>query len=328
MHRRHTRYARMSTALALIDDRRLGELVRGARPGSTGIGGRSGVLDVDGTPVFVKRVPLTARELRPSNLRSTADLFDLPSFYQYGIGSTGFGAWRELALHIMTTNWVLSQAHDGFPLTYHWRILPDSAPDGFLDEFGGLDGAVAHWEDSPAVRVRLTELAAAEHSLALFLEYVPETVAERFSARPDEDTYRWAVREVERTAAFLREQGVVHFDGHFGNLLADGDRLLFADFGLALSARFRLGAAEAGFLGRHLPSYDLCRTLSHLRRHHLPAEAPTDAVHALLAPYAPALDVFDGFVERLLGESRRTPYPADEIERLLPASEPPHQGVN
>ncbi|MYW70000.1 hypothetical protein GTY65_39000 [Streptomyces sp. SID8379] len=314
---RRSLYARMSTALALIDDRRLRDLVAGVEHGGSGIGGRSGVLDVDGRRVFVKRVPVTARELRPEQLRSTANLFDLPVFYQYGIGSAGFGAWRELALHLMTTDWVLSRAYEGFPLTYHWRILPDAPPDGFLDEFGGLDGAVAHWEDSPAVRVRLEELAAARHSLVLFLEYVPRTVAGLLAARPDEATYRWVVREVERATAFLRSRGVVHFDGHFGNLLADGERILFADFGLALSSDFPLSGGERAFLEGHLPSYDLCRSLSHLRRHHLPADAPADAVAALLSPYAPALEVFDGFVERLLSDSRRTPYPAAEMERAL-----------
>ncbi|MHC5260245.1 hypothetical protein ACYSUO_20390 [Streptomyces sp. UC4497] len=36
----------------------------------------------------------------------------------------------------------------------------------------------------------------------------------------------------------------------------------------------------------------------------------------LLAPYAPALSVFDVFLERLLGESKRTPYPAEGIAEI------------
>ncbi|WP_328635234.1 hypothetical protein [Streptomyces sp. NBC_00356] len=314
MHRR-TLHARLSTALALHDDRRLRAMVEGARSGGAGIGGRSGVLDVEGSPVFVKRVPLTERELRPEHLRSTANLFGLPGFYQYGVGSVGFGAWRELALHVMTTNWVLSGAHDGFPLTYHWRILPDVPPDGFMDQFGGIDGAVAHWEGSPAVRGRLDELARARHSLVLFLEYVPDTVAAWLAARSDEvAAYRWVLRELARGTGFLRGQGVVHFDAHFGNLLTDGERILFADFGLALSSRFQLAADEREFLAQHLPSYDSLLTLSHLRRHHLPPDTPA-AVAGLLSPHAPALAVFDTFLERLLGESKRTPYPDEDIAK-------------
>ena len=30
-------------------------------------------------------------------------------------------------MHTMTTNWVLGGQHQGFPLMYHWRVLPDTA---------------------------------------------------------------------------------------------------------------------------------------------------------------------------------------------------------
>lgn len=49
--------------------------------------------------MFVKRVPLTDLERRPENVRSTANLFELPLFCHYGIGGPGFGldsseGWR------------------------------------------------------------------------------------------------------------------------------------------------------------------------------------------------------------------------------------------
>ncbi|GIE98248.1 hypothetical protein Ari01nite_57130 [Paractinoplanes rishiriensis] len=50
---------------------------------------------------------------------------------------------------------------------------------------------------------------------------------------------------------FLAGQGLVHFDAHFGNLLTDGERVYFADFGLALHTGFGLTPAESGFLRRH-----------------------------------------------------------------------------
>ena len=116
-----------------------------------GIGGTSATVEAGGVRVFVKQVPVTERELRPGNVRSTANLFDLPGFYQYGLGSAGFGPWRELAAHIMTTNWVLSDEHRAFALLYHWRLLPGpAATEGVCAEFGGLDGAVAHWLSAAA----------------------------------------------------------------------------------------------------------------------------------------------------------------------------------
>lgn len=120
-------YGAVSTSLALRSDHRLGELVDAAVPLGSGIGGKSALLDVDGKPVFVKRVPLTDMERLPKHVRSTANLFGLPTFCQYGVGGPGFGAWRELAVHTMTTNWVLGGQYQGFPMMYHWRVLPDTA---------------------------------------------------------------------------------------------------------------------------------------------------------------------------------------------------------
>ena len=142
------------------------------------MGGTSTALEVEGVRVFVKQVPVTGRELLPGNIRSTANLFGLPGFYQYGLGSAGFGAWRELAAHIMTTNWVLSDEHRAFALLYHWRLLPGPAgTGGVFAEFGGLDEAVSHWEGSAAVRDRLQALRDSPARLVLFLEHVPQTLA-------------------------------------------------------------------------------------------------------------------------------------------------------
>ncbi|HEX5596929.1 MAG TPA: hypothetical protein VFX61_13070 [Micromonosporaceae bacterium] len=98
-------HSAVSTSLALQSDHELRVLVDAAAPMGSGIGGTSALLDIGGTPVFVKRVPLTDLERQPENVRSTANLFGLPTFCQYGIGGPGFGAWRELAVHTMTTNW-------------------------------------------------------------------------------------------------------------------------------------------------------------------------------------------------------------------------------
>jgi hypothetical protein len=141
---RLTAHSAVSTSLALCSDRALRELVDGAVPIGSGIGGKSALLEVAGTPVFVKRVPLTDQERQPEHVRSTANLFDLPVFCQYGIGSIGgpgFGAWREVAVHTMTTKWVLAAEYEGFPLMYHWRVLPDSTP--LPEELADIERAVA-----------------------------------------------------------------------------------------------------------------------------------------------------------------------------------------
>jgi hypothetical protein len=79
---RLTAYSAVSTSLALRSDRGLQELVETAVPIGSGIGGKSALMEVAGIPVFVKRVPLTDRERQPENVRSTANLFELPVFCQ------------------------------------------------------------------------------------------------------------------------------------------------------------------------------------------------------------------------------------------------------
>lgn len=93
-------------------------------PLGSGIGGRRAPLEVGGKPVFVKRVPLTESERLPGHVRSTAHLFGLPSFCRYGIGGPEFGAWRELAVQIMTTNWVLGGQYQASAMTAPERWAP------------------------------------------------------------------------------------------------------------------------------------------------------------------------------------------------------------
>ncbi|WP_329133023.1 protein kinase family protein [Streptomyces sp. NBC_01476] len=329
-------YGTVSTRLALIGDRRLGEMLAAAPALGTGIGGRSAELEIDGTRVFVKRVPLTDIELRAEHARSTANLFGLPMFYQYGVGSAGFGAWRELATHIMTTGWVLTNAYPGFPLLYHWRVLPDGPPSGFTDLFGGVDGAVAHWDGSPAVRRRLEAIGRSSASLVLFLEHVPRTLAAWLNGAGDA-ALGWVEAALARGTAFMSARGLVHFDAHFANLLTDGRQLYFADFGLALSSGFDLTPDEAAFLADHR-AYDRSYVMAHLLRHHVldgvRGEVERDAflcgwnagrrpdgvpaeVAAVIDRHARHVVVLDDFHRRLLAESKRTPYPAADVQRAL-----------
>lgn len=339
-------YGAVSTALALLGDRRLGELVDQGLPIGTGIGGTTVLLEVDGRPVFVKRVPLTDLERRPEHVRSTANVFGLPLFYQYGVGSTGFGAWRELAAHVMTTNWVLTKRCASFPLLYHWRVLPGASPQVDAD----LEGTVAYWEGSPAVRERLTAIERATASVVLFLEYVPQNLTDWLAAQvPNgDDAIDAACLTMERalraSVSYLNANGLVHFDAHFGNILTDGHRLYITDFGLATSPRFELSAAEAAFLDRHL-AHDGCLAMTLLVNwlaralggpfdgpHHgveqrnafvercaggeLPAGLPPQAA-SVIKRHAPAAVVLNRFYRGLQTASRTTPYPAEDVTRLF-----------
>ncbi len=338
-------YATVGARLSLLSDRRLEDAVAAAPSLGSGIGGRSAEMEIEGIRVFVKRVPLTDIELQPECVRSTANVYELPLFYQYGVGSAGFGAWRELAAHIMTTAWVLKDEYAGFPLLYHWRVLPDTPPADFADGLGGIEGAVAHWEGSPAVRRRLEAIGRSSSSLVLFLEHVPQTLAAwlsdtRDAARPEpggESPYRWVEDALRGGTEFMSARGLVHFDTHFANLLTDGRRVYFADFGLALSRDFELSAEEGAFLADHL-LYDRTYAPSHLLRHHLPGAVRAGTEHGaflrswleghppvgvppdigeIIGRHAPHAIVLDDFHHRLLTQSKRTPFPAAEVKRAL-----------
>lgn len=311
----------VATHLALLSDRRLADVVAAA-PLRSSIGGRSAEMDINGTRVFVKRVPLTEIELSSANIRSTSNLFGLPMFYQYGLGSAGFGAWRELAVHAMTTNWVIANEYQGFPLMYHWRILGDSPPQGFADEFGGIDGAVAHWDGSPAVRRRLEAIGRSSASLVLFLEHVPQTLAtwldgHRAAAptRTDGRSYSWLEGELVRGATFMSSRGLVHFDAHSSNILTDGGMLYFSDFGLALSSGFELSPPEVDFLSRHV-AYDRCYVASQLLRH-IPGGMRSPEITAIVDRHTPPAGLLNEFHRRLRRESKSIPFPVAEIDQAL-----------
>jgi hypothetical protein len=103
-----------------LDDRSLRDLVEQQQPTWRAWGGSHSIV-VDGHPVFVKRVPLTDLEL--AEYGTTRNIFDLPLFYSYGVGSAGFGAFRELAMHEKTTRMVLSGVTHGFPVLHHHRVM-------------------------------------------------------------------------------------------------------------------------------------------------------------------------------------------------------------
>jgi hypothetical protein len=341
----------VATALAPLSDHQLGQLVADAEDIGAGIGGTSALLDVAGTPVFVKRIPLTDLERQPHNVMSTANVFGLPTFCQYGVvayGTAGFGVWRELAAHTMTTNWVLARRTEAFPLMYHWRVLPGAAP--LADELADIDRVVEYWGGSPAVRQRLHALDQASASVVLFLEYLPQTLHAWLTSQLDAGPEATAAactmvrRRLSADVAFMNANGLLHFDAHFRNILTDGHRLYLGDLGLANSPRFDLSADERDFLVRnagHDACYVLRELLNWMVAHVVGIAAPQtggpverydylrrcaagtrptgvpEPVAELINRYAPAVAVLNDFYWDVFGVSRSTPYPDQEIARAL-----------
>lgn len=257
-----TNYGRISSLLGESGDDELARLIDTRPEAQVGVGGGSRRIDVDGTPVFVKRIPLSDLEL--AYPRSTANIFGLPLFCQYGVGGPGFGAWRELAANEIVTDAVLKgQTRACFPMLYHWRVLAGRPP--VAAEHADIDKAVAALGNSAAVRARLEALASASWSLVLFQEYLADPLTERLASdrlasdrlaadRLVADPEGIAValeRNLGEIVKFLRDQRLLHMDGHVGNMRIDGERIYLTDFGLVTSPRFELSPPEREFAARH-----------------------------------------------------------------------------
>jgi hypothetical protein len=328
---RRARHRKLSALLASCDDIELVALVGTGRASSVGVGGGSALLDVDGAPVFAKRIPLTDREL--AHPRSTANLFDVPTFCQYGVVSPGFNAWRELSANMIVTDGVLAGETESFPLLYHWRVLPGRPP--VAAEHADIDTVVAALDGSPAVRARLEALATASCSLVLFCEYIPHPLLSWLHDDPTSKADMFE-QQLSQIVAFLRGRELLHMDGHLDNMRTDGERIYLTDFGLATSPRFDLSAAEHDFAQRnatHDAGYAAMRLVNWLvtavcgvgmpatggyaarneyvlrcAAGYVPDDVPP-AVAAILTRHAPAAARMNSFYWRLFGGDIRAEYP-------------------
>jgi hypothetical protein len=286
--------------------------------------------------VFVKLLPITALELASRNRDTTANRFGLPTYYQYRIGSCGFGAWRELEVHRAANEWVLSGQCVRFPLLHHWRILPVVST-GYDDR-----RELGPWGDCRAISERVSAINDATSSVVLFLEYFPTTLGAQLRQQlPTLSNPAASVAEIEGglkvLLAFVHARGVLHLDAHLENLLSDGSQVYLADYGLAVSRGFELSPAEERFFEAH-QNFDLCTVINSLVHalvtyydsradwrqtlreveagtHGTVAAAP-DGVRAYLVKRAPLALAVGEFYGRLLADPT-TPYPAAAFDALL-----------
>jgi serine/threonine protein kinase len=249
LSRRRARYAAVSASLRDRDPMEF--LALEMNDETLNVWSTTGVTYIGDEPVFVKRVPLTAIEC--ARRQSTRNHFNLPTFYQYGVGSAGFGAFRELAALQVATDWVLNGESAGFPLLYHHCVLP--ARPGVWRNRMTLEGYVRYWASNDAIERMIHARLAADHELWLFMEFVPFTVFDWLmpANQAQVDT---VIAQFSEAIEVLGRHGFVHFDTHLGNMVTDGTTLHLADFGLALGPEFELTARERTFLDEHR-HYDL-----------------------------------------------------------------------
>ncbi len=312
-------HSRLADRLAALDDKAFAAWDRDTDTWHGHIfGTRSRVIDLDGTKVFIKQIPLT--ELERAHPGSTANLFDLPPRYHYGVGSAGFGAWRELSVQLRAHDWAATGQCETFPLVHHWRILPRTAPTLSARQLDWLEQAPAYWADDGPVAHRLAAIAQATFCLTLCLEFMPQTLeawltdqqaASQASITASLGRFHGAL---ETTTAFLNAHGVLHFDLHGHNILTDGDQVFVTDFGLVLCADHDLSADERTMLETHR-QYD--RAYLNWAFAHWLKRFDTPELQTLRDRCSPPAETFDPFYQTLSTTSRTATYPATELSLSL-----------
>ncbi|WP_274434020.1 protein kinase family protein [Alicyclobacillus sp. ALC3] len=337
------RYANVSTNLALLSNQRLRESVESASILGTGIGGTSAIMQLEATSIFAKIIPLTELEKRTENVMSTRNVFDLPPYCHYGIGSPPGGVWREVVAQTMTTNWVLAGQCEGFPMMYHWRVLPNLRMP-LSEELSDISRMVAFW-DSDAVGNRIEASEQSVDSVVLFCEYIPHNLHDwmneqvAMGAKEANSAITMVESQVRSTVSFMNSQGLLHFDAHFENILTDGSRIYITDFGLVTSSRFELSDSERAFVELN-KTHDECYVVTHLvnwlvagllglmdRNDRIdfirrcasgydPAEEVGSVAADIINRYAPIATVINDFYTGLRMDSKTTPFPVEEIQRV------------
>ena len=238
------KYYQLSTRLVYLDNEHLNSLFESK--GNTRGWGENHIIKLGKSKVFVKRIPLT--DLEYNHMFSTKNLYDLPTYYNYGVGSAGFGVFRELLTHIRTTNWVLQGAIENFPLMYHYRIMPRSGEKKDLDtDWHGR--YVKYWNSNENIGKYIVDRTNAKYEVVLFLEYIPYIFSKWFERNINQ--LNLSINEILNAITFLRENGIIHFDVHFNNILTDGSKPYLTDFGLALDKRFDLSETERTFFRKN-----------------------------------------------------------------------------
>lgn len=264
---RRKKYFNLSSQIAQLDEAQLQSLFNNSESNQSSTGwGSSCAINFGESKVFVKRVPVT--NLEYDNLFSTRNLYKLPTYINYGIGSvasTGFGVFRELITHIKTTNWVLDRRIATFPLMYHYRIIPFSGQRTEVDR-EHLKSYVEYWGNSENAGNYVLDRANANYELVLFLEYIPHILDTWLQENPNK--LQQLFNNLRTTIDFLRTKGIIHFDAHFQNVLTDGEQIYLTDFGLVLDKNFALTKDEESFFEQNT-FYDygeILRNFGHLIR--------------------------------------------------------------
>jgi hypothetical protein len=341
---RRKRFFRLSSEIAQIGEEQFFRLLEASKTDQGW--GHNHTLEIGGDKVFVKRIPLT--DLEYEHPFSTRNVYGMPTYYNYGVGSAGFGVHRELVANIKATNWVLDGEVETFPLLYGYRIRRATGERPPMD-MERHNRYVAYWGGDENIGRYMLDRATARHEVVLFLEHFPDILRDWVQANPQ--GIAPMLDQLRTTIDFLRSKGMIHFDAHYHNIMTDGVRPYLTDFGLVLDNGFDLSPSESTFfeLNRYYDYGEVLSCLSYLiddvfdslpisaknrvlaefaideatfdKQHHRPliemldkfaTLAPVDLTHLAMAKkYKPVILLMRDFYASLRADhTKQTPLPA------------------
>ena len=254
LSKRRALYCDTSTRLSQFDNKQLQKLLKPYEKNR--IWSTNQVIKLGRVKVFVKRLRVT--EIEYENMFSTKNLYSLPTYYNYGVGSAGLGVHREIVAHIKTTNWVLDGRIDHFPLLYHYRFMPINEKGPRID-IERHQKYVKYWNGNKNIDRYVKDRAHARYEVVQFIEYIPHVL--KLWLEKDLSKIDGVIEQMQNTLHFLYTNGIIHFDCNLWNIITDGETVYLTDFGLVLDKEFQLTTRERAFF-RENTYYDFGNFLS------------------------------------------------------------------
>ena len=254
---RKQKYYALNTKLSYLSDKDINELKK-----ENELSGYSKtyITTIDDIKIFVKKIPMT--KLEYDNQFSTANLYNLPAFYNYSysLGSAGINCNRELLTHIKTTNWVLNDKIENFPLMYHYRIMKNTNP---VKKNVDLNEYIKKWNNDDNIKKYLLARDNAEYEIMICLEYFPHILGQWIKTNMDKmDSY---IEQIMKITNIFHDNNIIHFDTHDWNIMTDGKIFYLTDFGLVMDLEFDLADDEKEFY-KHNTYYQFASVIHNIFR--------------------------------------------------------------
>jgi serine/threonine protein kinase len=210
-----------------------------------GVAGSKYIVNINNTEVFVKTIALTDFDMTFANYEklSTSNYYNLPvecNYHWY----PNFQGWRELFIHKLVSNWVLSRVSVNFPVLFHFFVAEWKTEQNISKrqiKIGNM------FLNNPQVSKRLNDVYASNFSIVLFMEYFPITLMNCIT-RTDFDAHKLC-KLVSPVLNFMESKGFVHYDLHLGNILIHDNYPIIIDYGACASLEFgSLSTSEKQFI--------------------------------------------------------------------------------